>query len=319
MTDQHEKPDRRRVFVAGGTGVLGARTVHQLVAAGHEVSAIARSPEKAALLESWGVAPARIDLFDPAAVAAAVEGHDAVVNVATHIPKTTKAALPGAWKENDRIRTEGSRNLVDAAVTNGVRAYVQESVTFAYTDAGDEWIDEDHAISMVPYVQSILDAQAETERFTESGGAGVFLRFGMFYAPDAHHTIDQVHWAHRGVSMEVGDPDGYKSMIHAEDAAAAVVAALAVPAGIYNVAEDEPLTRRDHIALTAELVGRKKLRRTLHRMRHLAGSKVEILARSQRISNRRFRDAAGWSPRFPSVREGYPEVFAQIDGEAVAS
>jgi uncharacterized protein YbjT (DUF2867 family) len=81
----------RTVFVAGGSGVIGARTVQQLIASGHRVTAIARSPEKAGLLESWGAAAARIDLFDPEAVVAAVDGHDAVVNVATHIPKTSKA------------------------------------------------------------------------------------------------------------------------------------------------------------------------------------------------------------------------------------
>jgi 2-alkyl-3-oxoalkanoate reductase len=312
-----ENPSRT-VFVAGGTGVIGARTVQQLVASGHQVTVIARSPEKAARIESWGAAAARLDLFDAEAVTAAAAGHDAVVNVATHIPKTSKAALPGAWKENDRIRTEGSRNLVDAALKAGARTYVQESVTFAYADAGDQWIDEDHPLTMVPYVQSILDTQTETERFTQAGGAGVYLRFGMFYANDAHHTIDLLHWARRGVSMEVGDLEGYKSMIHADDAASAVVAALEVPAGVYNVVEDEPLTRGEHLALTAELVGRKKMRRTLHHMRHLAGSKVEILARSQRVSNGRFREASGWVPRYPDVRVGYPAVLADIEQRAVA-
>jgi nucleoside-diphosphate-sugar epimerase len=304
------------VFVAGATGVIGSRAVQQLVGAGHQVSAVARSPEKAAALERWGVRPVRIDLFDAAAVAAAVEGHDAVANLATHIPRTSKAAMPGAWKQNDRIRTEGSRILVDAALAAGARTYIQESISFVYDDAGDAWIDEDSAVSMVPYVQSATDSLHSTERFAESGGAGVFLRFGMFYAPDSHHTVDTVHWARRGVSMEVGDLDGYKSMIHADDAAAAVVAALGAPAGVYNVAEDEPLPRREHVDLTAELVGRTKLRRTMHKMRHLAGSKVEILARSQRVSNRRFREATGWSPRYPSVRDGYPPVFAAVDEAA---
>src|SRR4029450_10025136 len=147
------------------------------------------------------------------------EGHDAVANVATHIPKMSKAALPGAWKENDRIRTEGSRNLVDAALKAGARTYVQESLSFIYTDAGDAWIDEDSPITMVPYVQSIVDAQHETERFAAGGGVGVYLRFGAFYAPDAHHTIDWVHWQRRGISMDVGRLAGYRSIGHADEAA----------------------------------------------------------------------------------------------------
>jgi nucleoside-diphosphate-sugar epimerase len=308
-----------RIFVAGGTGVLGRRAVQALVAAGHQVTAIARTEDKAEAIRSWGAAPARVDLFDAPAVAAAVEGHDVVANLATHIPRTSKAALPGAWRENDRIRREGSRILVDAALAAGATRYIQESVCFVYADGGDTWLDEDAPLDVVGYLDSLTTSLENTQRFTAGGGAGVFLRFGMFYAPDAHHVIDQVTWARRGVSMEAGDLSGYKAMIHADDAASAVVAALDVPAGIYNVADDEPLTRAEHVALTAELVGRTRLKRVVHRVRHLAGSKVDVLTRSQRVSNQRFRQASGWAPRYPSIREGYPVVFAQTAEEVVAS
>jgi nucleoside-diphosphate-sugar epimerase len=310
---------RHRIFVAGGTGVLGRRAVRALLDGGHEVTAIARSPEKADALRRWGAGVAEVDLFDPPAVTAAVAGHDVVANLATHIPRTSKAALPGAWKENDRIRREGSRILVDAALAVGAGRYLQESVCFVYADGGDAWLDEDAPLDVVGYLDSLTASLEHTRRFTAAGGVGVFLRFGMFYAPDAHHVIDQVTWARRGVSMEAGDLAGYKSMVHADDAASAVVAALGVPAGIYNVVEDDPATRREHVDLTAELVGRKHLRRVVHRMRHLAGSKVDVLTRSQRVSNRRFREASGWSPRYPTIRDGFPPVFAEVDAESVAS
>jgi nucleoside-diphosphate-sugar epimerase len=86
---------------------------------------------------------------------------------------------------------------------------------------------------------------------------------------------------------------------------------------VYNVCEDEPLTRRDHIDVVASLVGRTSLRRTMHRARRLGGSKTELLARSQRVSNRSFRDATGWEPSYPSIREGFPAVFADL-GRAAA-
>ena len=86
-----------RVFVAGATGVLGWRTVRELVAAGHEVTGIARSDEKAALLRSLGATPARVDLFDAAAIREAASGHDAVLNLATHVPPPTEAARRSAW------------------------------------------------------------------------------------------------------------------------------------------------------------------------------------------------------------------------------
>src|SRR5690349_5278263 len=96
-----------KIFVAGATGVLGRRVVPLLVAEGHQVTGISRSPEKAAQLTSAGATPVTVDLFDGAGLAAAVAGHDVVMNLATHIPDLTKAARSSAWSENDRIRTEG--------------------------------------------------------------------------------------------------------------------------------------------------------------------------------------------------------------------
>src|SRR5437868_15346780 len=119
-----------RVFVAGATGVLGRRAILALVAGGHAVTAVVRSPAKAALARSLGATPVEGGLFDPDALRAAVAGHDAVCNLATHIPPLTHAAGPGAWDENTRIRSEGARNLVDAALAAGASVYVQESIAF---------------------------------------------------------------------------------------------------------------------------------------------------------------------------------------------
>src|SRR5437588_3795696 len=105
-----------KVFVAGATGVLGRRAVARLVEAGHDVTAVARGPEKAALVRGLGATPVEVDLFDADAVAAAVVGHDVVCNLATSIPPIRKAAMPSAWATNDRIRREASRNLVDGAM-----------------------------------------------------------------------------------------------------------------------------------------------------------------------------------------------------------
>jgi nucleoside-diphosphate-sugar epimerase len=105
-----------RVFIAGATGVVGARTVALLVAAGHEVTGLARSAEKAGLLQRQGARAVQASLFDPDALGRAVAGHDAVVNLATHIPVGSAAISARAWREDDQIRTEGSRILVDAAL-----------------------------------------------------------------------------------------------------------------------------------------------------------------------------------------------------------
>ncbi len=123
-----------KAFVAGATGVLGHRTISRLVATGAHVTGIARTPDKADLLDRLGATPAEVSLFDPDGLAAAVAGHDVVINLATAIPTGERAGDLAAWDENDRIRREGARNLVDAALDAGAARYVQESITLLYAD-----------------------------------------------------------------------------------------------------------------------------------------------------------------------------------------
>ena len=293
-----------KLFVAGGTGVLGRRAVPLLVEAGHEVTALSRSAEKDELLRSLGATPVRVDLFDAPAVKDAVGGHDAVLNLATAIPTATKAASVGSWDETFRIRREASRNLVDAALAAGAGRYVQESITFNYADAGDAWIDEDSPIEWGTFGAACEEAEAQARRFTEGGGVGVVLRFGAFYGPDGHHMDDMAKVLRKRIAPDLS-PEGYRSSIHTEDAATAVVAALAVPAGIYNVVDDEPVDRRAWAEAFAASLGVKPPRFVAKLAKPLMGRKAEMLLRSQRVSNRRFKEASGWAPRYPSVREGF--------------
>jgi nucleoside-diphosphate-sugar epimerase len=299
------------VFIAGGTGVVGRRALKLLVAAGHTVTALARSPGSAELVERLGATPVTVDLFDSEAVRRAVEGHDAVVNIATKIPSMARAGLPGVWRENNRIRSTGARNLVDAALAAGATRYVQESFAPAYPDRGDEWIDENVRLEPSPYARTVLDAEREAGRFTDSGGMGVVLRFGLFYGPDGTHAESTFKAARRGFAAVIGPPDAFLSSITTDDAASAVLAALGAPAGTYNVVDDEPLMRKDFVQALANALGRDRLRTVPASMVRLGGSKVEMLMRSQRISNRRFRDAAKWAPAYPSGREGWPAIVAE--------
>ena len=301
-----------RVFVAGATGVLGWRAVRELIATGHEVSAVARSDEKAALLEGLGARPVSVDLFDPAAVAGAVAGHQAVCNLATQIPDASRAMLPGAWATNDRLRTEASRNLAEAALATGAERFVQESVSFLYPDSGDAWLDESAPLAPVPYVRSTLDAEASAARLSTAGKVGIVLRFAMFYGPDSSHTVDAVRAARWRMAFHFGNADSYLSSVHTEDAASAVAASLHAPAGIYNVGDDEPLARRHHAEVVAGALGVRRLHLPPRGLARLGGSKAELLTRSQRISNARLRKATGWGPRYSSVVEGFPAVVAAM-------
>lgn len=302
-----------KIFVAGATGVIGRRVVPQLVAAGHAVSAAARSPGKGVPLENAGARTLRVDLFDPKALRAAVAGHDVVINLATHIPASTaRMLLPGAWRENDRIRKHASSNLVDAAIAAGASRFIQESFAPVYPDRGDAWIDEDTPIAPTRYNRTVTDAEASARRFTTHGRAGVVLRFGGFYGHDSVFTRDMIELVRKGRAPLPGAPDAYVSSISHDDAASAVVAALGVPAGTYNVVDDEPLRRREFAAALAAALHVEPPRPFPAWLAALAGSLGELMSRSQRISNRLLRWESGWRPKYPSLHEGWPATVAAL-------
>src|SRR2546422_10928273 len=128
---------RHRVFLAGATGVIGRRVVPLLVGAGHRVTAGGRAPDKRAALERAGAAAIELDLFDLAAVGRAVAGHDVVINLATHIPPSARAFVPGAWRENNRRRRLAPHHLATEGLSHGAGRFVSETCAPNYVDAGD--------------------------------------------------------------------------------------------------------------------------------------------------------------------------------------
>jgi nucleoside-diphosphate-sugar epimerase len=304
------------IFVTGASGVIGRRAVPLFLAAGHRVTAAARSPDKARALARSGAAAVQVDLFDQAALTEGLRGHDAVVNLATHMPSgTIQTFLPGAWKENDRIRRDGSRIVAAAAKTAGVARYVQESFAPVYPDSGDRWIDESVAIRPAAYNRTVADAEESVRRFAEQGGIGITLRFANFYGHDSLFVRETVRMIRRGWAPLPSSPEAYFSSASHDDAAAAVVAALELPAGIYNVGDDEPLRRRDLFDAIAEALHVRPPRIPPLFLSKLMGSVGETLARSLRISNRKLRESAGWKPRWSSAREGWEAAIARIASE----
>lgn len=303
-----------RIFVAGGTGVVGRRAVPAWAAAGHQVTALARSVESAQRLGAAGARVVEVSLFDPGRLAEAVRGSDVVVNLATSIPPFSKAALSSAWKQNDRLRREGSRNLVEAARASGADRYVQESIAFLYEDAGSTWITEDSPVRATRITASALDAEAEARRLHDAV-AVVVLRFGAFYGPDSGHTLTALRMARRGFGTTPGRGDAYLSPVSTDDAAAAVVAvATAGSPGTYNVVDDEPVTREDFDRALARAVGRRRLRPMPALPVRLLGDKLDHVTRSQRVANTSLREATGWAPRYRSIREGLPVTVEAAGG-----
>ena len=122
-----------------------------------------------------------------------------------------------AWRDNDRVRTQGAAVLVNAALAAGARLYVQESITFLYADQGERWIDETASIDAVWPLASARDAERETARFSAGGGAGVVLRFALFYAPYAASTRDTIRLARWRLFPILGDGNAYMSAIHVDE------------------------------------------------------------------------------------------------------
>jgi nucleoside-diphosphate-sugar epimerase len=196
-----------RVLVTGGGGVLGRATLPLLRARGNEGHA---------------PAPTELDLFDPTAVTRAVEGAGAILHLATRIPPRDRAGDREAWRENDRLRSEASRLLVDAALAAGTETYVQPSLAFLYPTGGR--VDEETSLGPVPdRLRSALTAEEETARFAAAGRRGIVLRLGLLDGP--------------GTANELPNPR-YGSTLDVADAGRALVAALTLPSGVYNVCRD---------------------------------------------------------------------------------
>lgn len=302
-----------RIFVTGATGVLGERVVPRLLELGHEVTAVARTSEKRAELSKKGARAVAVDLFDAVATAEALEGAEVVLNLATAVPKPGLMFFARAWREMDRVRRTVSRNLVDAALAGDtVRRFVQESFAPIYANGGDSWLDESSVVHPLSYSRSVLDAEANAERMTRAGRIGVVLRFGMFYGADDPPTQMLIGGIRHGIFPYIGSPDAYISFIEHGDAASAVIAALSVPAGIYDAVEDEPMRRRDLAEAVAKKLGKRPPRFLPEKLKLITGSLGELSARSLRISNRKLREASDFSPRYRNAAEG----MAAIIGDA---
>ena len=209
-----------RLLVTGGTGVLGRALRPLAEGAGHELEMPGRE---------------ELDLFDPAAVADAVHDADGVLHLATRIRSLEQISDRDAWRENDRLRADASGILVDAAIAAGAAVYVQPTVTFVYPTDGP--VSEHSPVGEVlPILRSALVAEQQAERFARAGGRGVVLRFGLLDGPGT--------W----FDEPMGD---FGATLHVSDAGRALVSALSLPSGTYNVCRDGERVSNERFIRTA--------------------------------------------------------------------
>ena len=294
------------IAITGATGVIGGRAVRALLEEGHRVSGVTRSARSRQLLEDLGACAVEADVFDPFSLTEAFAGADTVVNLLTHIPSADGMAVPGAWDENDRLRRQASAAIARAACAAGAGRLVQESLAFVYSDGGAAWLDEDARVVGGGTTSTALIAEANAmELFA---GDTVVLRFGLFIGPDSTLTRASVEDARAGISPSVGRREAYRPTVWLDDAAAAVGAALRAPAGLYNVADENPPTRSEIDAALAAAVGRDGLRPAMDEVPPI----FEPVARSHRLCSRRLREATGWVPRVRGGTDGWRLITEEL-------
>lgn len=298
------------IFMTGATGVIGSRALPLLLEAGHSVSGLSRSADNTRAIEKAGATPVSVSIFDRAALTTALSGHDTVINLATHIPSsTTKMVLPWAWRENDRIRRHGSAALSNAAREAGAKRFIQESFAPMYADKRTEWIDENELVQPCAYNRSTIDAERNAKHFSSGGRTAVILRFAALYGPDSFFG-EMVDTVKKGFSPLPGDRNAYFSALAQDDAATATVAALALDSGIYNVAEDDPMSRGEFVNALANAADLEFPKPFPPLLEALGGSVVKLLSRSLRISNRKLRESCDWKPRYPNAVPAFPELVS---------
>ncbi len=303
------------IFVTGATGVLGKTVIPTLLADGHVVRALSRSEANNGVLQCLGAEPIHADLFDAEALVQALAGCEAILHLATRIPPTMQMGRLSAWQENDRIRREGTRALVEAALARGsVKTFIYPSFAFVYPDSGDTWIDAATTpVQPAVTLHSTLEAEADVARFAGNERRGIALRMGAFYGPEPT-SWQFLRYARRGIGAFPGARNAYLPQIWVQDAASALITALTqpVPSGIYDLVDDEPLRRGEWFDALAQAVGRKHLLPLPDLlMRLLTGVKYDDMHRSLRISNRRFKAVSNWTPAVPNARVGWRRLIEE--------
>jgi 2-alkyl-3-oxoalkanoate reductase len=306
-----------RIFLAGATGVIGRRLLPLLLAESHEVTGMTRSAARTGQLRAAGAEAVVADAFDAEQLKRAVAEArpDAVIHQLTSIPpRVDPRKMERDFATNDRLRMEGTVNLVAAAKAAGVTRVIAQSVAFFYAPGppgtvhaeSDPLLREDQAPK--PARRSTA-ALASLERTVLDAG-GAVLRYGYFYGPGSAISSDGSTGQEvaRGRLPIVGSGDGVWSFIHVDDAAAATVAALgANKPGVFNVVDDEPARVAEWIPALAAALGARKPRKVPALLaRVLAGSYgVALMTEAQGASNALAKRELGWSPRYASWREGF--------------
>lgn len=306
-----------RVFVAGATGLIGRRVIELLLERGdeHVVTGLARDEDSAKPLQDAGAGIAIADAFDGEMMRGvfATAQPDVIVNQLTELPsRIDPERATEQFAANDRLRIEGTRNLIAASATWGSNRIVAQSLAFAYRAEGDWLKDEDAplALDAPPPWGATVSALADMERqvMEARGMDGVVLRYGTLYGPGTWYDRDggQISDAVRAGQVPlIGDGHGRGSFTHVDDAAEAAIAALDGPPGIYNIVDDDPVEMHEWLPLYARSLGAPEPEHISveEGLERRDWTQVHRMTEQRAASNARAKEKLGWEPKHPSWRD----------------
>jgi Nucleoside-diphosphate-sugar epimerases len=309
-----------RVFVAGGSGVLGRRLVPQLVARGHQVTATTTSADRVPSLEQLGAEGVVMDGLDAASVGEAVAAarpdvivHQMTAISVTHAGKPDMKHMDRWFATTNRLRTEGTDHLLAAAEAAGVSHVVAQSCgawngirSGGWVKSEDDPLDPMTGTPAQPGMAAIGHVE---DAVVKAGGAA--LRYGWLYGPGA--MSDLVEPVRKRQFPVVGGGAGHCSWVHLDDAARATVLAVEQQAqGVFNIVDNEPAPAGDWLPYLAECARAKRpMRVPTWLARPLAGQvAVLMMTEGRAFSNAKAKAALGWTLRYPSWRQGFKEELA---------
>jgi nucleoside-diphosphate-sugar epimerase len=304
-----------RVLVVGASGAIGTRLVPLLIERGHEVIGTARSPEKTEGLKAFGAEGVVVDALDPQAVRqlVAVVRPDAIIHEATALADMSFGRnFDRTFAQTNRLRTEGTDNLLAAAREAGVRRFIAQSfASMRNAREGSMVKTEDDPLDPDP-VASMRQSQAAMRHLEQAvtAAGGIALRYGGFYGAANDGMIEPVRKRQFPI---IGDGNGVFSWIHLEDASAATVLALdhQGPA-IYNIVDEDPAPMREWLPALADALGAKPPRHMpVWLARPIAGEAAVLMGTESRgASNAKAKQELGWTLRYPSWRQGFAATYA---------
>lgn len=297
------------VFVAGASGTIGKPLVQSLVAVGHRVTALTRSPEKQQSLESLGAIAVVADALDAEALTRVVADArpDVVIHQLTNLPKSGVRSAKDLEATN-RLRTEGTRNLIDAAVAAHARRIVGASFVLALAARPDEHGRVEEGAAAINSMESQIVEASRQGRIE-----GIVLRYGMWYGPATPTTQQMVAMARRRLLPTVRGDRSLLPVLHLDDAVSAAVAALdhGRPGTIYDIVDDEPVSMTDIVRELASRAGAPRpfvVPSWVPRL--LSPYMARITSIRLPLSNEPAKAELGWRPAYPTMRDGLARTLS---------